>query len=145
MKVEFKFTNDIYAIVNYEAKEVQPHTYDRFWHFEQLKSIPFTNDNELVDALKVVSEMVNMSQHEDVLFAILEYYKDCDVEYVSNGSVTITVGRDKYIEFFDDEFIKKLNSLDADYVEYDDTNKYSFQRNIFYVYHNGYRIATIYN
>lgn len=78
MKLEFKFSNDVIASINLGSQVINSWVYDRHGEVCGYNSIPYHNDNEMVLALKEISEMVNLEQHEDVANCLHDFYDGID-------------------------------------------------------------------
>jgi hypothetical protein len=80
MNIEFKFSNDVFASVDLASKTVYPYTRDMYGELEGYRPINYANDNEMVLALKKVSEMVNLDQHRYVVECMYDFFNlryDC--------------------------------------------------------------------
>jgi hypothetical protein len=88
MKIEFKFSNDVIASINLGSQVINSWVYDRHGEVCGYRSIPYYNDNEMVLALKEISEMVNLEQHEDVANCLHDFYNEiehCSFEGYEDG------------------------------------------------------------
>jgi hypothetical protein len=138
MKLEFKFSNDVIASINLGSKVVTAWVEDRYGEVCGYRSIPYDNDNEMVDALKDVSEMVNMDQHEDICEAIFNHFKDANILYNSDGTLDILAKcSDELYSLTSDEFEALLESLGAEY-SFED-----YHPEDWFIKVNGKRIASI--
>ena len=121
MNIEFKFSNDVIASINLGSKVVTAWVEDRHGEVCGYRSIPYDNDNEIVDALKKISEMVNMNQHDDIQEAIFNHFNGANMLYHSDGSLDILFEyRDDFHRLTVGEFEPLLESLGAEYIWGDD-------------------------
>jgi hypothetical protein len=74
MHIEFKFSNDVFASVDLVSKTIYPYTKEMDGDFPCAPPIYYSTDDEMVDALKKVSEMVNLNQHRDVVDCMFDFY-----------------------------------------------------------------------
>jgi hypothetical protein len=138
MNSELKFQNDIWASIDMHSKTVFPYTKEQ--HGEGFVCLPlsFNNDNEMVEALKKVSERINLNQHREAVDIMYDYFKGADFSYCNDGSLKIKTNLDD-LELYDKGFMADMESCGCVYGT-DYTNDYSDD---YFVNFNGTRIATI--
>jgi hypothetical protein len=134
MKLEFKFSNDIVASLDIGSNVVTAWVHDRHGEACGYRSIPYNNDNEMVDALKKISEMVNLEKHDDIREAIFNHFENAHVLYNCDGTLSIHAYYDCPTRY---EFMELMESLGAEYSFEDDYPEDWF------IKVNGKRIASI--
>lgn len=136
MNLELKFQNDVWAAIDMHSKTVFPYTKEQYGE-SVLTPIEYDNDTELVDALKKVSERINLNQHREAIAIMFDYFKGADFTYKNDGSLMITTPLGS-LQLYDKGFMEDMESCGCEYG--DDFTKFDF----YCVRFRGTCIATIY-
>lgn len=114
MNLEFKFENNLYAKACLVQKIIEIYKKEQWGDCLVCKPILYTSDNELVDALKKVSERINLDQYEEVTDVIYRRSQNCDIRRADNGSLIINA---PIIRLGNDvELVEELIEVGAEFV-----------------------------
>lgn len=133
MKLQFRFSNDVKASIDLVSKTIHPYTEDPInSEIYKLPTIEYNSDDDMVNALKSVSERVNIDQHRELYEIIFKHFKDADIKYDDKGRLYI---KSKW--FFYDDLKSEIYTYgyQYDFDDYDPTDVFIKQ--------NEKRIASI--